>query len=100
MAMKYHTKHFESTILAFVVFFLEFFCIIHIYMLYPFHVPNFSQFCEKVKHKNFVKSCLRVQIFILEVFIAYSSNIWNFICLMVQKISENSNSIYAKLTFH
>ena len=60
MVIQYH-KNYEGPFLGFAGCFLKFwaYLLIHLYMLYPSQVPNFSQFCEKMNHKNFVISYLR-----------------------------------------
>ena len=61
-----------------------------------------SHFIEKSvpsKLRNSVQSKLRAQFFYSESFIAYSHNIWNFICPLPSESQENSNYNYTKLTF-
>ena len=71
-----------------------------LYKIFTFR--KFSHFIEKSvppKLRNSVQSKLRAQFFYSESFIAYSNNIWNFICPLPYESQENSNYNYTKLTF-
>ena len=71
-----------------------------LYKIFTFR--KFSHFIEKSvppKLRNSVQSKLRAQFFYSESFIAYTHNIWNFICPLPSESQENSNYNYTKLTF-
>ena len=65
----------------------------------PIHVRNFRHFEELFLNKSCVFPLLTHLIQILEICIIYSSNLGYFSHLLTNKMLENSNSNYGKLSF-